>query len=58
MGKWNMFDWLNKREEEKKEIRYILSIDGVNRYDMFTSLCDFVRGRFKEYKNKIGYSRR
>lgn len=36
----------------------ILSIDGVNRYDMFTSLCDFVRGRFKEYKNKIGYSRR
>ena len=36
----------------------VLSVNDINRYDMFTSICDFVRKRFREHKNKTDYYRR
>ena len=57
MGKWNMFDWLNKREEEKKEIRYILSIDGGGMRGVVPAyLLSKLNKKLKEYSDRPLYS--
>ena len=52
-----MGNWLNKREEEKKEIRYILSIDGGGMRGVVPAyLLSKLNKKLKEYSDRPLYS--